>query len=195
MDYVWHGSGRKHVIDADSWDYISIKFFHNSWLSTDLGAFHLLGILLMQCPGASSRCLVTRRAWRWLTVATLRLLRIARTLLTWIATTTARWWSAVLRLLSIWRLTWRRRSIALRWRTITLTWRSSVLASWWRAILTWRGSSGRATHVLLLVLCVVARIDCAEDELEHPKIRSEINRRLGTGHLGGFVLVVFYMSA
>ena len=42
----------------------------------------------------------------------------------------------------------------------------------------------------LLVLGVVAGVDSAEDELEDPEIWSEVDGRVGTGHLGGLVLVV-----
>jgi hypothetical protein len=42
----------------------------------------------------------------------------------------------------------------------------------------------------LLVLSVVAGIDRAENELQDPEIRSEVDGWVGTGHLGGLVLVV-----
>jgi hypothetical protein len=42
----------------------------------------------------------------------------------------------------------------------------------------------------LLVLSVVAGVDGAENELQDPKIRGEVNGWVGTSHLRGLVLVV-----
>lgn len=42
----------------------------------------------------------------------------------------------------------------------------------------------------LLVLSVIGRVNRAQDELENPEIGSEIDWRVGAGHLGGLVLVV-----
>ena len=42
----------------------------------------------------------------------------------------------------------------------------------------------------LFVLSVVAGVDGTENELENPKIRSEVNGRVGTSHLCRLVLVV-----
>lgn len=42
----------------------------------------------------------------------------------------------------------------------------------------------------LLVLSVVAGVDGTEDELEDPKIRGEVDGRVGTSHLGRLILVV-----
>jgi hypothetical protein len=48
----------------------------------------------------------------------------------------------------------------------------------------------RAAGVCLLVLGVVRRVNGAENELEDPKIRGEVDRRVGPSHLGGLVLEV-----
>jgi hypothetical protein len=48
----------------------------------------------------------------------------------------------------------------------------------------------RAAGVSLLVLSVVRRVDGTKDELQDPKIGSEVDRRVGAGHLGGLVLEV-----
>lgn len=42
----------------------------------------------------------------------------------------------------------------------------------------------------LLILSVVAGVNGAEDELENPEIRSEVDGRVGTSHLRGLVLIV-----
>ena len=42
----------------------------------------------------------------------------------------------------------------------------------------------------LLVLGVVAGVDSTENELENPKIRGEVDRRVSTSHLSRLVLVV-----
>lgn len=59
---------------------------------------------------------------------------------------------------------------------------------WRRAAVTalGRGSAG----VSLLVLGVVRRVDGAEDELQDPEVGGEVDRWVGTSHLGGLVLEV-----
>ena len=42
----------------------------------------------------------------------------------------------------------------------------------------------------LLVLGIVAGVDSTEDELENPKVRGEVDGRVGTSHLRGLVFVV-----
>ena len=42
----------------------------------------------------------------------------------------------------------------------------------------------------LLILSVVAGVNGAEDELEDPEIRSEVDGRVSTSHLRGLVLIV-----
>lgn len=83
------------------------------------------------------------------------------------------------------------------WRTAILTrWRSrgrGAVLAWRRAAVAAvlrRRHAGARRHVGLLIFGVIARVDGAEDELDHPEIRGEIDRRLGAGHLCGFVLVV-----
>lgn len=46
----------------------------------------------------------------------------------------------------------------------------------------------------LLVLGVVAGVDGAENELDHPEVGCQIDRRVSPCHLGGFVLVVYISS-
>lgn len=102
-------------------------------------------------------------------------------------------------------LTRRGTTVLARRRTAVLAGRRTTILTWWRtrgrsAVLAWRRAAvaavlrrrhaGAQRHVGLLVFGVVARVDGAEDELDHPEIRGEIDRWLGAGHLCGFVLVV-----
>jgi hypothetical protein len=65
---------------------------------------------------------------------------------------------------------------------LLLTWVATLLL----AVLagTWTLSGA------LLVLGVVAGVDSTKDELEYPKIRGEVDGRVGTSHLGRLVLIV-----
>jgi hypothetical protein len=84
------------------------------------------------------------------------------------------------------RTTWRR-LVLLTWATRgRLVLLLATVATLLLAELTRAGDLSGA----LLILGVVAGVDSAEDELEDPEIRSEVDGRVGTGHLGGLVLVV-----
>lgn len=52
---------------------------------------------------------------------------------------------------------------------VLVRWRRTPVALLWRA---WR----RASHASLLIFRIIARINCAENQLDHPKIRGEIYR-------------------
>jgi hypothetical protein len=87
----------------------------------------------------------------------------------------------------------RRRSVAaLLLLTIALLRRATVAALLGRrtAVATLLRRATKAARVALLVLSVVRRIDRTENELEDPKIGGEVDRRVGTSHLGGLVLEV-----
>lgn len=127
-------------------------------------------------------------SWWWLPISALLLRWVPRTLRTGVTTTTS--WRRILLLLAIRRLA-HRRTVSLRRSAITLIWRSAVALTWRSAVLASRRHAARcAAHVLLLVLGVVARVNGAENELEHPEIRSEIDRRLCAGHLGRLIFIV-----
>jgi hypothetical protein len=97
-------------------------------------------------------------------------------------------------------------ALLLLWRVATLrAWRV-LLAWWWMALVAvlatvltgWRSAvtavptrCRASTHVLLLVLGVVAGVDGAEDEFDHPEIWSEVDWGVGFGHFGRFVLVIY----
>jgi len=132
-------------------------------------------------------------ARRRLTVSAMLLLLISRTWLSLISATTSWCWASVILLLVL-RLSLRRAIILAR-SAISLV--GGVLATSRSAILTtgstkltWRSAHRCAAHVLLLIFGVVARVDGAEDELQHPEVRSKVDRRLCAGHLGGLILVV-----
>jgi hypothetical protein len=107
----------------------------------------------------------------------------------------SRWRSTVLRLLSVaalvgrWPLPILGRLIAiLRWLTSVLRLLTVTLVGWRTAVAALWRTAGR--HMRLLVLGVVAGIDGAEDELDHPEVRSEIDGWDSSSHLGGLILVV-----
>ena len=49
---------------------------------------------------------------------------------------------------------------------------------------------GMTTSVSLLILSIVRRVDGSKNELENPKIRGEVDGRVGASHLSGLVLEV-----
>jgi hypothetical protein len=85
------------------------------------------------------------------------------------------------------RRTTRRRLVLLRW----ATWgRLVLLLTTVTTLLLAELTRARNLSGTLLVLGVVAGVNSTEDELENPKIRSEVDRWVGTSHLGRLVLVV-----
>jgi hypothetical protein len=84
------------------------------------------------------------------------------------------------------RATGRRSIAALLLLTIALLGRATVTTLLRRATIATLGATG----VSLLILSVVRRIDGTKNELEDPKIGGEVDRRVGTSHLGGLVLEV-----
>jgi hypothetical protein len=66
----------------------------------------------------------------------------------------------------------------------------AILTRRWTTVSLLRGSRRQTGLTSLLVLRVVTWVNGAKNELDHPKIRSEINRRVRAGHLGGFVLII-----
>ena len=131
-----------------------------------------------QDPSTLTKPLVSRRGRRSATVGLLT--RVTRRRTTWrrcVATRTA---------LRPRRTTWRRLVLlrrATRGRLVLLL---TAVATLLLAELARAGNLSGA----LLILSVVAGIDSTKDELENPKIRSEIDGRVGTSHLGRLVLVV-----
>jgi hypothetical protein len=106
-------------------------------------------------------------------------------------------------------LTWVTRRAARRRRVATRTALRPRRTTWRWLVLLVRAAGGRLVLLLatvatlllelagtgnlggaLLVLSVVAGVDGTEDELENPKIRGEVDGRVGASHLGGLVLVV-----
>lgn len=106
-------------------------------------------------------------------------------------------------------LTWVTRRAARRRRVATRTALRPRRTTWRWLVLLVRAAGGRLVLLLatvatlllelagtgnlggaLLVLSVVAGVDGTEDELENPKIRGEVDGRVGTSHLSGLVLVV-----
>ena len=99
----------------------------------------------------------------------------------------------------------------LLWRrslSVLTGWRSSVLSLRWlpvarlpSVLLLWlllsvaaglrSGRHGSAAHRHLLVLGVVAGVDGAEDQFDHPEVWGEIDWRLGLSHLCRLVLVIW----
>lgn len=79
-----------------------------------------------------------------------------------------------------------RRSVLLLLLAVLTLGRATVAPTLLTVLLLGRRNLGAA----LLVLGVVGRVDSAEDELEDPKIGSEVDGWVGTSHLSGLVLVV-----
>ena len=93
--------------------------------------------------------------------------------------------------------------IATLWRIAALLRRRTAVLAWLRlsvrllavALLRWAAVAAlrrrhAAGHVPLLVLGVVAGVDGAEDEFDHPEVGGEVDGGHGAGHFGGFVFVV-----
>ena len=118
---------------------------------------------------------------------------------------------------ALWR--WRAAIASLLWRGLTVLGRSAILARWWStvaawwaaAVLAWRWSSLRWhsvtswaawwwwtahawLHMRLLVLGVVAGVDGAENELDHPEVGCQIDGRVSPCHFGRFVLIIYISS-
>lgn len=75
---------------------------------------------------------------------------------------------------------------------VTLLWCAILARRGCSVALRWVLSALRAwRHVRLLVLGIVTRVNGSEDQLDHPKVWSEINRWLGSSHFCRLVLVVF----
>ena len=60
--------------------------------------------------------------------------------------------------------------------------RRSAMRSAISGLLSWRTWLRAACHAALLIFGVVAWIDGAKDEFDHPEVRREVHRRLGFGH-------------
>ena len=120
--------------------------------------------------------LVSRRGGRGATVS----------LLTWVTRRTARRRRVATRAALRPRRTTRRRLVLLVW----ATWGRLVLLPATVAALLLELTRAGDLSGALLVLSVVAGVDGTEDELEDPKIRGEVDGRVGTSHLGRLILVV-----
>lgn len=118
---------------------------------------------------------------------------LSRVLARWRSTLAIAWLLAAVlrRLLSVSTLLWPTRRRSRRCSVVLLTTVALLLRRRTSVSTRLRPTVSSLLRVAsLLVLRVVAWINCTEDELEDPEIGGEVDGRASTSHLGGLVLVV-----